>query len=126
MLLAMFHLDLHPGGNLSEPLTGENYPIPVPPVTLRIDPDAVAVPAPELDLLTQLWTIAATQGTRGARLVFEEIAYNQYDPIQDYLVQNPAGSGLPSAARTTKPRLGLRSGSIKVLTRVNGSRHSFE
>jgi 4-amino-4-deoxy-L-arabinose transferase-like glycosyltransferase len=71
-------------------LTGENYPIPVPPVTLKIDPDAVAVPAPELDLLTQLRTIAANlpKGPEALGLVFEEIArINQYDPIQDYLVQ---------------------------------------
>lgn len=70
--------------------TGESYPMAVPPVTLKIDPDAAAVPAPELDLLTQLRTIAANlpKGPEALGLVFEEIArINQYDPIQDYLVQ---------------------------------------
>lgn len=69
---------------------GESYPIRVPPVTLKINPNAAAVPAPELDLLTQLRTIAANlpKGPEGLELVFEEIArINQYDPIQDYLVQ---------------------------------------
>ena len=70
--------------------TGESYPIPVPPVTLKIDPDAAAVSAPELDLLTQLRTIAANlpKGPEALGVVFEEIArINQYDPIQDYLAQ---------------------------------------
>ena len=70
--------------------TRESYPIPVPPVTLKIAPDAAAVPAPELDLLTQLRIVAAVlpKGPEALELVFAEIArINQYDPIQDYLVQ---------------------------------------
>lgn len=70
--------------------TGETYPIPVPPVTLKIDPAAVAIPAPELDLLTQLRTLAAAlpKGPDALGPVFDEIGrINQYDPIQDYLVQ---------------------------------------
>ena len=70
--------------------TGETYPISTPPVTLKIDPTAAVTPAPELDLLTQLRTLAATlpQGTKALDRVFAEVGrINQYDPIQDYLVQ---------------------------------------
>ncbi|MBD1925475.1 phospholipid carrier-dependent glycosyltransferase [Trichocoleus sp. FACHB-90] len=69
--------------------TGETYPIQVPPVTLKIDA-AAATPAPELDLGTQLRTLAATlpQGTAALEQIFAETGrINQYDPIQDYLVQ---------------------------------------
>jgi len=70
--------------------TGETYPISVPPVTLKIDPVATATPAPELDLLTQHRLLAATlpQGREALDRVFAEVGrINQYDPIQDYLVQ---------------------------------------
>lgn len=70
--------------------TGETYPIQVPPVTLKIDAAAGATPAPELDLGTQLRTLAATlpQGTAALEQIFAETGrINQYDPIQDYLVQ---------------------------------------
>nr|WP_199299773.1 MULTISPECIES: glycosyltransferase family 39 protein [unclassified Coleofasciculus] len=70
--------------------TGETYPIQVPSVTLKIEPLAAATPAPELDLLTQLRTLAATlpQGTEALESIFEETGrINQYDPIQDYLNQ---------------------------------------
>lgn len=70
--------------------TGATYPIAVPPVTLQIDPAATATPAPELDLLTQLRTVAATlpQGTTALEPLFDQIGrINMYDPIQDYLIQ---------------------------------------
>jgi hypothetical protein len=70
--------------------TGETYPIPVQPVTLNIDPTAAATPAPELDLVTQLRTSAMglPKGTKALDAVFEQTGrINQYDPIQDYLVQ---------------------------------------
>jgi 4-amino-4-deoxy-L-arabinose transferase-like glycosyltransferase len=70
--------------------TGETYPIPVPPVSLSIDPTASATPAPELDLVTQLRTLAAElpKGPKALEPVFEQTGrINQYDPIQDYLVQ---------------------------------------
>jgi len=70
--------------------TGETYPISVPPVTLKIDPAVAPIPAPELDLLTQVRALAATlpQGTKALERVFAEVGrINQYDPIQDYLVQ---------------------------------------
>ncbi|MGQ4645867.1 phospholipid carrier-dependent glycosyltransferase [Lyngbya aestuarii] len=70
--------------------TGETYPLAVPTVTLKIDPVAPAMPAPELDLITQLRTLSANlpQGPKALEPVFEETGrINQYDPIQDYLVQ---------------------------------------
>ncbi|MGK7875606.1 MAG: glycosyltransferase family 39 protein [Xenococcaceae cyanobacterium] len=70
--------------------TGEIYPIPVPPVTLKIDPAAAGTPAPELDLVTQLRTVAPglSDGKNGLEPIFAQTArINQYDPIQDYLVQ---------------------------------------
>jgi hypothetical protein len=70
--------------------TGETSPISVPPVTLKIDPVATATPAAELDLLTQHRILAATlpQGREALDRVFAEVGrINQYDPIQDYLVQ---------------------------------------
>ncbi|WP_017314270.1 glycosyltransferase family 39 protein [Mastigocladopsis repens] len=71
-------------------LSGETYPIPVPKVTVQIDSQANATPAPELDLVTQLETLGAhlSKGTEALSQIFEEIGrINQYDPIQDYLVQ---------------------------------------
>jgi 4-amino-4-deoxy-L-arabinose transferase-like glycosyltransferase len=70
--------------------TGETYPISVPPVRIKIDPKASATPAPELDLITQLRTLAATlpNGSDSLEAIFEQTGrINQYDPIQDYLVQ---------------------------------------
>ncbi|MGH2414493.1 MAG: phospholipid carrier-dependent glycosyltransferase, partial [Microcystaceae cyanobacterium] len=70
--------------------TGETYPIIVPPVTLTLDPTAAATPAAELDLVTQLRRLAPdlAQGLKGLEPIFAQIArINQYDPLQDYLVQ---------------------------------------
>ncbi|MBW4635924.1 MAG: phospholipid carrier-dependent glycosyltransferase [Iphinoe sp. HA4291-MV1] len=71
-------------------LSGESYPLSVPKVTLQIDPQATATSTPELDLVTQLETLGASlnKGTEAVGQVFEEVGrINQYDPIQDYLVQ---------------------------------------
>jgi 4-amino-4-deoxy-L-arabinose transferase-like glycosyltransferase len=70
--------------------TGEAYPISVPTVRIKIDPEASTTPAPELDLITQFRTLAATlpNGSDSLEAVFEQTGrINQYDPIQDYLVQ---------------------------------------
>jgi len=70
--------------------TGESYLISVPPVRIKIDPKAPATPAPELDLITQFRTLAATlpNGADSMEAIFEQTGrINQYDPIQDYLVQ---------------------------------------
>lgn len=70
--------------------TGENYPISVPQVTLKIDPKAAATSAPELDLVTQMYALARQlpEGRQALDRVFDEIGrINQYDPVQDYTVQ---------------------------------------
>lgn len=71
-------------------ISGESYQIKVPEVTLNLNPQATAVPAPELDLLTQLRGLGAKmpKGIKVLEKVFDEVGrINQYDPIQDYLVQ---------------------------------------
>ncbi|MEM9924785.1 MAG: glycosyltransferase family 39 protein [Cyanobacteria bacterium P01_D01_bin.50] len=70
-------------------LTRETYPIKVPNITLQIDSQTTAIPAPELDLPTQLRILGATlpQGIKALDKVFDEIGrINQYDANQDYLV----------------------------------------
>ncbi|NEO49589.1 MAG: tetratricopeptide repeat protein, partial [Moorea sp. SIO4A3] len=70
--------------------TGETYGIQVPTVTLTIDPATTPIPAPELDLITQMRILSTNlpKGLNGLEPVFEETArINQYDPIQDYLEQ---------------------------------------
>ncbi len=69
---------------------GESYSIPVPPTALSVDPKSATVPAPELDLVTQLRTLAVglPKGPKAVGPIFEEIGrINQYDPLQDYVVQ---------------------------------------
>ncbi len=70
--------------------TGESYPINIsPPVKLEIEAGAIALSAPELDLVTQLRVLSAElpKGIEGLEKVFSEVArINQYDPIQDYTV----------------------------------------
>jgi 4-amino-4-deoxy-L-arabinose transferase-like glycosyltransferase/tetratricopeptide (TPR) repeat protein len=70
--------------------TGKTEAIALPPITLKIDPTVPATPAPELDLLTQLRNLAATlpQGAKSLERISNEVArINQYDPVQDYLLQ---------------------------------------
>lgn len=70
--------------------TGETLAIASPPITLTIDPNAAALPAPELDLITQLQQLALKlpQGIQGLEVIFNEIRrINQYDPVQDYTKQ---------------------------------------
>jgi 4-amino-4-deoxy-L-arabinose transferase-like glycosyltransferase len=70
--------------------TGETYPITVPPITIEINPQAKAIPAPELDLITQLRQLGQKlpQGITGLEFIFDEIGrINQYDPTQDYTRQ---------------------------------------
>ncbi len=71
--------------------TGESYPIAVqPPVRVEVDPQAPILPAPELDLVTQLrmWGQKLPLGIKGLETVFAEVArVNQYDPVQDYTKQ---------------------------------------
>ncbi|MCT7962345.1 glycosyltransferase family 39 protein [Laspinema sp. D1] len=70
--------------------TGETREIDVPKVAIAINPAATATPAPELDWITQLRSLSATlpQGPKALELIFDDMArVNQYDPIQDYLIQ---------------------------------------
>src|ERR671932_1197418 len=70
--------------------TGENYAIAAPPVRLNIAPNFPATPAPELDLATQLRTLAANlpKGRKALDPIFDEIGrINQYDPVQNYTLQ---------------------------------------
>lgn len=70
--------------------TGETYGIEVGDVTVEIAPDAPAVAAPEIDLVTQLRQLATQlpQGIEALTPIFDEIGrINQYDPVQDYVRQ---------------------------------------
>ncbi len=70
--------------------TGESYPISVPNVTITLDPAALPVSAPVLDLVTQLRQLSLNlaQGVDGLDPIFEQVdRLNQYDPLQDYLKQ---------------------------------------
>ena len=70
--------------------TGETYPLTIPSVEITIDPNAQPLPAPELDLVTQLRTIAPNMagGITGLEPIFAQTArINQYDAQQDYLSQ---------------------------------------
>ncbi|BAZ38569.1 glycosyl transferase family protein [Calothrix sp. NIES-4101] len=71
-------------------LSGEIYAINTPQTSITINPQATATPAPELDLITQLRTLATNlpKGTQAIAKIFDEVArINQYDPTQDYLLQ---------------------------------------
>ena len=89
--------------------TGESYPINIsPPVKLEIEPGAIALSAPELDLVTQLRGLSAElpKGIEGLETVFSEVArINQYDPIQDYTVV---------AEKTLKYRLQRESNNLEL------------
>jgi 4-amino-4-deoxy-L-arabinose transferase-like glycosyltransferase len=71
-------------------VSGEIYAINTPNKTITINPEATTTPAPELDLITQLRTLATNlpKGTEAVEKIFDEVArINQYDPTQDYLAQ---------------------------------------
>jgi 4-amino-4-deoxy-L-arabinose transferase-like glycosyltransferase len=70
--------------------TGKTYPISVPSVSITIDPNAPATPAPELDLVTQFRNVAPnlSKGIKGLDPIFAQTGrINQYDANQDYLEQ---------------------------------------
>jgi 4-amino-4-deoxy-L-arabinose transferase-like glycosyltransferase len=71
-------------------VSGEIYAINTPNKTITINPEATITPAPELDLITQLRTLATNlpKGTEAVEKIFDSVArINQYDPTQDYLLQ---------------------------------------
>lgn len=70
--------------------TGTIEPVAVPNVTITIDSTAKSVPAPELDLVTQLREIAPSmaKSIQDLEPIFAQTArINQYDARQDYLPQ---------------------------------------
>ena len=70
--------------------TGETSPISLPSISITIDSNSPAKPSPELDLVTQLRTMAPTmaQGIAALEPIFAQTArINQYDGKQDYLNQ---------------------------------------
>ncbi len=70
--------------------TGKASPIPLSPINITIDPNVTPQSTPELDLVTQLRTIAPTMrdGIAGLEPIFAQTArINQYDGKQDYLPQ---------------------------------------
>ena len=70
--------------------TGETIPIPATGVTIQVNPAAQPSPAPEVDLVSQLRSLAGTlpQGPASLEKISNEISrINQYDPVQDYLTQ---------------------------------------
>jgi 4-amino-4-deoxy-L-arabinose transferase-like glycosyltransferase len=70
--------------------TRETYPISVPALNLTLDPKAQVTSISELDLVTQLRTIAPNManGISGLEPIFAQTArINQYDAKQDYLKQ---------------------------------------
>lgn len=70
--------------------TGETYPLATPNLRLKLDPAVAATPAPELDWVTRLCRLAIElpQGPAALETVFDQVGQmNQYDPLQDYLLQ---------------------------------------
>jgi predicted Zn-dependent protease len=70
--------------------TGETDWLETPSVSVTVDANATAPPAPELDLVTQLRQAAITLplGESALDNIFAQTGrINQYDPIQDYLKQ---------------------------------------
>jgi 4-amino-4-deoxy-L-arabinose transferase-like glycosyltransferase len=70
--------------------TGKTYPISVPALDINIDPTAEVTSVSELDLVTQLRTIAPNMadGVSGLEPIFTQTArINQYDAKQNYLKQ---------------------------------------
>ena len=70
--------------------TGETQTVDLPSISISIDSQATAVPAPELDLVTQLRNTAPkmAKNIQGLDPIFAQTArINQYDAKQDYLKQ---------------------------------------
>ncbi|GAX40525.1 glycosyl transferase family protein [Tolypothrix sp. NIES-4075] len=110
-------------------VSGEIYPIKVPKVTLQIDPQATATPAPELDLVTQLRILGAnlSKGASALEQIFDEVGrINQYDPTQDYLVQGrlTLGYRLEHIAQNRDWAYALALANV-LQTRVNDAIASF-
>jgi 4-amino-4-deoxy-L-arabinose transferase-like glycosyltransferase len=71
-------------------ITGESYSISTPNISLTIASQATPTPSPELDLVTQIRLLSQglPKGREALDPIFAEVGrINQYDPVQDYLVQ---------------------------------------
>ena len=65
-------------------LTGQTFPLTVPKIEIR----STQTQSNQLDLITQLYRLSPSFARGQTDPVFGEIAIiNQYDPVQDYLVQ---------------------------------------
>ncbi|OLP15631.1 hypothetical protein BST81_25085 [Leptolyngbya sp. 'hensonii'] len=68
--------------------SGKTYPLVGPQVQVTLTAQATASPAPELDLVTQLRQLSTGLPAGKLDALFDEIGrINQYDPIQDYVIQ---------------------------------------
>ncbi|MEY2985425.1 MAG: hypothetical protein RLZZ568_2042 [Cyanobacteriota bacterium] len=75
------------------PQTQTAQPLPIPPVTIRLDPNQPPPPAPPLDYVSQLFHLSQNlrQGPQGLAPIFAQVdRLNLYDPRHDYLKQADA------------------------------------
>ncbi len=101
-----------------DPETMTAQPLPIPEVILPLDPNATAVPAPPVDYVSQLYSLAQNlpQGIEGLDPVFAQVdRLNLYDPRHDYLRQADASWTYRLSQNPQNP-LGLTYG--QVLARV--------
>lgn len=68
--------------------TGKSYPLAIPDAIITVADQAAPQPVPELDVVTQVRSLAALLPQGQLEPVFNDIGrINQYDPIQDYVPQ---------------------------------------
>lgn len=73
-----------------DPQTQTAQPLPISPVTIRLDPQQPPLPAPPVDYVSQLFHLAQNlrQGPKGLDPIFAQVdRLNLYDPRHDYLKQ---------------------------------------
>jgi 4-amino-4-deoxy-L-arabinose transferase-like glycosyltransferase len=98
--------------------TGETYTVDAPALVVTVDPQADPPMAPELDLPSQFRTLGALLSQGKLDPVFNEIGrINQYDPIQDYLLQVEMALKQRLQADPDRPDLLYTLGLIYVLQR---------
>jgi 4-amino-4-deoxy-L-arabinose transferase-like glycosyltransferase len=76
-----------------DPQAQTAQPLPIPPVTIRLDPSQPPQPAPPVDYVSQLFHLSQNlrQGPKGLDPVFAQVdRLNLYDPRHDYLKQADA------------------------------------
>ncbi len=73
-----------------DPKTQTAQALPIPPVTIRLDPSQPPSPAPPVDYVSQLFHLSQNlrQGPKGLDPIFAQVdRLNLYDPRHDYLKQ---------------------------------------